>query len=319
MKHPVVFLLSWICAFTLVTFVSCTKEGQRNPFDDLPPPPAPDTIVIVHDMSSIAGIHARIFMPTCANSGCHDGTFEPDFRTIESSYNTMVLHPIIKNDPQGSYTYRVVPGDPQASQLMARLTYDIDGQSGIMPLVVDPGAEWHTKSEEFIGYIRDWIQNGARDIQGNTVSPVDAVPAMQGVLGRVNGQNMERAEGGQGALRIPQTVQELELLFSFSDDKTLPSNFGVNEIRFSNGPDDFVGKSPYQLEILNTPIQDRGYFGSQVLYTHRIVINPQNFASLGQTMFFRVYVQDSSNPVTEIPSNPFAYYFKTFFSFTIVE
>lgn len=319
MKLPYTIQILWgLCAGWLLV-AACTKNSHRNPFDDLPPPPSKDTTEIVHDMTSITGIHARIFVPTCANSGCHDGTFEPDFRTIESSYNTLVYHPIIKNDPLGSYTYRVVPGDPQASQLMARLTYDIDGQSGIMPLVVDPGAEWHSKSGEFIQHIRNWILDGARDIQGNTVSPVDAVPAMQGVLGRVNGQTMERADGGQGALRIPQVVQELELLFSFSDDKTLPSNFGVNEIRFSNGPDDFAGKPPFNLEILATPVQDKGYFGPQVLYTHRIVINPKDFVSLGQTMFFRVYVQDSSNPVTEIPSNNFAYYFKTFFSFTIIE
>jgi hypothetical protein len=28
---------------------------------------------------------------TCANSGCHDGTFEPDFRTLEGSYNTLLF------------------------------------------------------------------------------------------------------------------------------------------------------------------------------------------------------------------------------------
>ena len=61
--------------------------------------------------ASIEGLHANIFGKTCANSGCHDGNFEPDFRTIESTYNTLVFQPIIKNDLQGTYEYRVVPGN----------------------------------------------------------------------------------------------------------------------------------------------------------------------------------------------------------------
>lgn len=302
-----------------VWFVGCTKSGSDNPFDNVPPPPPPDTTTITPDMSSITGLHTVIFGPTCANSGCHDGTFEPDFRTIESTYNTMVLHPIIKNDPQGTYTHRVVPGNPDASQLIARLTYDIDGQSGIMPLITDPSSDWPTMKETYIQYIRAWIQNGAPDIQGNTPSPVDAIPSMQGNLGRVNGINMERADGGQGALRVPQNVTSLTLLFSFTDDKTLPANFTGNTIRFSSGPDDFNGKAPLDLEIVPTPISDKGFFGSQVPYTHRITINPKDYAVLGETIFFRTYVQDSSNPVTEIPTNASAYYFKTYFSLTIIE
>ncbi|MBK7268515.1 MAG: hypothetical protein IPI07_03030, partial [Flavobacteriales bacterium] len=31
-------------------------------------------------------------------SGCHDGTFEPEFRTIASAYNSLVYHPVIAND-----------------------------------------------------------------------------------------------------------------------------------------------------------------------------------------------------------------------------
>src|SRR5210317_2664712 len=56
------------------------------------------------DANSIQGLHKNIFKPTCANSGCHDGNFEPDFRTIESSYNTLVNQAIIKNDENAPLT-----------------------------------------------------------------------------------------------------------------------------------------------------------------------------------------------------------------------
>jgi len=97
----------------------------------------------------------------------HDGTFEPDFRTIESSYNTLVGAAIIKNDPQNSFEYRVVKGNASASQLIARVTYDIDGNSGVMPLAVDPDSDWEANKETYIQNIEDWIAAGAKDVFGN--------------------------------------------------------------------------------------------------------------------------------------------------------
>lgn len=305
---------------TLLTagITSCDKTPE-NPFDNDGTTDPTDTVATLPDLATFEGLHARIFAPTCANSGCHDGTFEPDFRNIESTYNTLVYHPIIKNDPQGTYDYRVVPGNPDASLLMARLTYDIDGNSGLMPLVVDPGVEWNTKKDEFIQAIRTWIQNGAKDIFGQSYSLQDAVPTMQGVIAESNGVYMERNDAGQGAFRVPQSVSQLNIYFSLLDDKTLPQNLTVNQIRFANGPDAFAGKSPQTLEVLATPVTYQGYYGPQVQYTHKIVINPQQMAKLDETVYFRIYVQDNVNPVTEIPTDAGAYYIKNYFSFTIVE
>ncbi len=150
-----------------ILLASCTKEEHVNPYDLQEGGNTPQDSTTQLDPTSFGGLHARIFRPTCANSGCHDGTFEPDFRTIESSYNTLVNHPIIKNNPQGNYELRVVPGNPDASVLMARLTFDIDGNSGIMPLVVDPGSDWNDMADTHIQNIRTWIQNGAKDLFGN--------------------------------------------------------------------------------------------------------------------------------------------------------
>ena len=61
--------------------------------------------------------HKNILEPKCANPACHDGTFEPDFRTIEGSYNTLVYHPVTKNDEDLTYEHRVVPGDIRASDV----------------------------------------------------------------------------------------------------------------------------------------------------------------------------------------------------------
>ena len=65
------------------TFFACKKdEVPENPYDKVDystntnPDPNPDP-------NSIQGLYKNIFQPKCANPGCHDGTFEPDFRSIE--------------------------------------------------------------------------------------------------------------------------------------------------------------------------------------------------------------------------------------------
>ena len=119
--------MKWLVIILFFVFLSC--EQDDNPFNNPDLLPPVDTINnTVIDEESFIGLHTMIFSPTCSNSGCHDGSFEPDFRTIESSYNTLVYQPVIKNDSVNTYTYRVLPGNSGLSALYARLTYDIDGQ-----------------------------------------------------------------------------------------------------------------------------------------------------------------------------------------------
>lgn len=155
--------LNFLLLFTFLILSACQKDDDdpfgnvngENPNEMMPP---------VLDPTSIEGLHQNIFRPTCANSGCHDGTFEPDFRTVESTYNTLVNHPVIKNDPQNSFEFRVVPNNVAASQLVARITYDIDGNSGIMPLTVEPDSDYPAMREEYMQNIRDWIAAGAQNV-----------------------------------------------------------------------------------------------------------------------------------------------------------
>jgi hypothetical protein len=156
---------SWLFLAGILLF-SCAKEPV-NPYDQIEDPNQETEEETELDPTSIMGLHANVFRPTCANSGCHDGTFEPDFRTVQSTYNTLVNQPIIKNDPQGTFSYRVVPGNVAASQLVARLEYDIDGTSGVMPLAVEPDSDWPVKRQEYIQHLKDWIAAGAPDPSGN--------------------------------------------------------------------------------------------------------------------------------------------------------
>ena len=168
-----------IIIISIILFYSCKKE-TINPYDD--PnlnPPNTDTLNYFTDPSKFSSLYNDIFLKHCSNSGCHDGSFEPDFRTIESSYNTLVYQPVIKNNPSGDYQFRVKAGDIDESVLYTRLLSNSDGSatfdpnSQVMPLtadiVYDPNQEhvWHLEKEDHIANIKTWIEEGSKDMFGN--------------------------------------------------------------------------------------------------------------------------------------------------------
>jgi len=60
----------------------------------------------------------------------------------------------------------------------------------------------------------------------------------------------------------------------------------------------------------------RGFYGEDVIYTHRVSINPNiDLNPIEDLWYFRVFVQDDVNPVTEIPTDNGIYYIKNYMSF----
>ncbi len=267
--------------------------------------------------NSIIGIHHNIFKPTCANSGCHDGTFEPDFRTVESAYNTLLMQPIIKNNPEGNYAYRVVPGDAANSVLYRRLIEDIDGQSGIMPISIDPDSDYPAKREQYIQNVKTWINEGAKDVLGNPFTTGNQPPTFLGATVRFTNSSgdtitVEREGQELSTIPIPFFVDDVELWFSFQDDGTAPSNLGINQIDFSKDPFLFSGNKQ-SLEIPGFTFQEKGFVTEDVTYTHKISLSRANFVA-GDTYYYRVYVSDDSAEETEIPNESSPDYIKVYFT-----
>lgn len=148
---------------------SCDTDPQLpdNPYSDNSIPTSDTTNIVQHDTipeGSFAYLHQKIFSPTCANSGCHDGTFEPDFRTIQSTYNSLVNKNALKTDPNVAITKRVLPFSPQGSMLWYRLNNFMPNTSGIMPLVTDPNSDWEAQKSVYLQQIEAWIQAGAPNV-----------------------------------------------------------------------------------------------------------------------------------------------------------
>lgn len=158
LRHSCGYLL---LGLLLVLAQACTKEPRDNPFEEPEEPTTPGTSLGL-SYSGLPGLQDQLFAPTCANSGCHDGTFEPDFRTLGSTHATLVGQPLIKTDQAGEYSLRVVAGDTARSGLLLRLTRDIDGSSGVMPLALEPNSRYPVQRDTLLDYVRRWISEGAK-------------------------------------------------------------------------------------------------------------------------------------------------------------
>ncbi|MDZ7847123.1 MAG: hypothetical protein U5L96_10330 [Owenweeksia sp.] len=108
----------WITlgVFLLALTWSCERKDHNpeNPFKGQQGPENPEDTL---KLNGISGLHKNVFSIRCASPACHDGSFEPDYRTVQSTYSSLVYHPVTKNDDQNSYQYRVYPGKAEESLL----------------------------------------------------------------------------------------------------------------------------------------------------------------------------------------------------------
>ena len=134
-----------------------------------------------------------------------------------------------------------------------------------MPLVVDPDLDWDNNKDTYIQDIKDWVQNGAKDIFGNSPMQGNGLPYMVGVAANGNGW-IEREGGGQGALRVNETINSLDIYIALKDDDTAANNLANNKIKISNAANDFSNATELGLEVLSTPVERIGFDGSNVSY-----------------------------------------------------
>ena len=298
-----------LCSMTIVVVInSCRKDDepspQANPYNDPSLWPPPDTTTPVKlDSGSFQYLYHYVFKPTCANSGCHDGNFPPDFRTVYSSYNTMVKHPVIQNDPQGSFSYRVEPGNVEKSLLYERLTNFMPNTSGIMPLSLEPDSDWPDKKDLYIQMIADWIAAGAPDTYGNVPGEATLNPQVVGILAFPQGTTMtplpREDNRSDGPIIIPKAP--IDVWFAFSDDKTDPADFTYTGVKSSRMLFDFDNAENFGLAN-TTAINGQDFWGQSVSYTHKATLSFPSDTS-NTFIYLRTYIQENStSDTTEVPN-----------------
>ena len=312
----------------MITLAACEPEIVYN-YPELPPNPfeglpvgGPVTESLQFDSSSILGLHEYIFAPKCAQPGCHDGSFEPHFNTVLSTYQTLVYHPVLKNNEDGDFEYRVVPGDRDLSWLFERVSTD-DAVLGRMPL-------YDTLSQQQIEAIGKWIDEGARDFVEELPDAPDTAPQIFGILayeGDTNGTGFHLYRpDGVSAIPLPPGT-EVEFWMGFydwrPDDPFTPGyDLTYNKYKISDHPYAFDQVDFLQMDM-EAPSQP--HYGPSIWdesaslpFYHRFKINTSDFVR-GRPYYLRVYVQDPQHDYPfEYPTDGSGWFNHTLMSFVVL-
>jgi hypothetical protein len=307
MKKNFVYIY-FLAAFFILITSSCKKtdDAPANPYDTIDrsgnatQPAEPDP-------NSITGLHKNIFFPKCANPGCHDGTFEPDYRTVESTFYTLVYQPVNKVtlDSVKIFSHRVIPYNTSDSWLIERLT---TATSEYMP---SNGVRLGAAE---IDHVKNWINAGCPDANGNLPVKPDLQPNILGYVALDASNNRidtNRVNNFPLNPFIVQSASTMTLLFVATDTAdgagaTDPSVFTKKEIHFSMDKNDFSS---------STSIPAILYIAQ---FNAWAVSVPVSQWPAGTTVYFRIYVNDGHHlNDSEFPKNQSIDYYKTLYAFYV--
>lgn len=317
MKKQLIYGVLFIYA-CLISIVACKKDAKvpENPFDDekLKAPAAP-TSTYNPAATSFEYIYENVFNKTCNNSGCHDGSFEPDFRNLSSAYNSLVYAPHTQTPTTGNYLYRVTPGSSAQSQLVYRLIQ----YPGKGPGTLGQGRmPWNDTMWRFvpanaanIQNIISWIDGGAKDVFGNAPTMGNKNPNTLGLQLCNTGNNtpLQRVN----YITISKNNPPVDIWAYIVDDATAPENMVSADIRFSTNRFDFSAATPQPLTyVANGNIYKDMTLTDDVKYNFKLT-NFDLKTILNDTgyIFMRTFVRDTDPSHTEpaqTPNNGSAYY-----------
>jgi len=192
-----------------------------------------------------------------------------------------------------------------------------------MPLSAEYNPEhyWYDNEEEYINNIKDWIDNGAKDMFGNFPLLPNDIPLARGMVVFASGQlNSPINRNSQnGTVLISNNLDSVDLWFSITDDLLFSNQLSYNKIKISNSLHNFSDVSESDLEVLNNPISEVGFFSNVGLesFFHKFTLDLGTY-NAGDIIYVKVYVKDNVNPITEIPNNGSPFSFIQYFSLTII-
>lgn len=301
----------------LIIIHACKKEEEEMPVNPY------DAVDYSIDSTSydtlgeytIAGIHKDIFQPRCATPGCHDGSFEPNFVTVMSSYSSLVYHPLIKNNAAEDFTYRVVPGNSAMSVLYERITNCCFANTNDRMPQDNIGVPL---ASEDVARIKKWIDEGAKDMNGNTPAEPDKEPTYQfayciidsgfplNYTTPVLSETSNRVGGIAYESMIVDTNMGIVVAPDLSDDKTPKQNLINGRLLLSYDKDDFSNPITTSTAI---------WLGAANLWYCKI-----NTAGIpeGTKVYMRYYVNDGQHAQdSEVPHNNSQDWLKLFWSFVV--
>jgi len=287
--------------------INCTEDDfPLNPYDGID---YGNTTLVIDTVSSTSFVklHRDVLRPSCNVMGCHDGSFEPDFRTVESAYNTLVYHTIIKNNLAEDFTYRVVPGDTGLSVLHERLTNCCFVNTNDRMPQDNIG---NALPEADLDAVTAWILEGAKDITGAIPNAPNNLPNIKYFYVTNTDYDSVYSENRIGGLFynpfLMPNNEQVNFIFRVKDDHTIAQNLKINQLSISENIDDF-----------SNSIIAVAYIASNS--SPKVFILQFNTSDLevNKTYFMRYTVSDEEDQITTYPNNQTSFVYKNIWSFTV--
>ncbi len=263
-------------------------------------------VAVTADFKSI---YNKILQPKCANPSCHDGHFEPDFRTIESAYATMVYQPVVKHTLDGRYTLRVIPNNADSSWLYNRVN-TADAQLGRMPLYKAKLADVELNA------IKNWIIAGAKDQYNQPARQPNQEPQVNYYFASDSTNTVNRVDTNRSVVGksdspfITHTGKQLVIYLSIKDDHTPTQQLQNVQLKLSHNVDGFATQQV--LQTLTGTYSPIPWFDGY-LFTINTASLPMN-----KITYFRFYANDGTITTnTEFPVNNMWPWWKNYASFII--
>lgn len=316
-RKSILVIFPAIAISLLLTVHSCKPNDDtvpHNPYDDIHRDDTTSYGIPV-DSLTITYVHKKVLAPSCALPGCHDGHFEPDYRTPQSSFSTLVYAPIIKNNTAGTFTYRVIPFDTNYSVLYERVTNccfvtanDRMPQDNIgVPL-----------PDSSLNLIASWIMHGARDMFGNVAKLPNKEPNIQYFTAfdtisltfpfafPTKLYDTTRLDGiYYNPFVVPQNKGVFYMAVKVTDDSTAEGSLQFNKLKISTDQDNF-----------SSALQYNGTYVNLSGFSVWLMTIPTNNLPANDTLYMRYYVNDGDHTSnTEFPRTEMIFPYKTFWSF----
>ena len=299
--------LFFLGLITSLFLVNCTEDDLLlNPYDGID---YGDTTLVIDTLSatSFVKLHRDVLGPSCNVMGCHDGSFEPDFRTVQSSYNTLVYHPILKNNLDETFTYRVVPGDTGNSVLHERLTNCCFVNTNDRMPQDNIG---NSLPQEDLDNVANWILDDAKDITGAIPNEPNNLPNIKyyyvtnATYDSTYSDNRE-----DGVFYKPFLMpanEQVNFVFRVTDDNTNAGAMLVNQLSISEYQDNFTNSIDVTSQIFEST------------YHVWILAFDTSILEVGKTYYFRYTINDGENAAnTTYPNNQTSVIYKSMWSFTV--
>ncbi len=299
-------MLPFLLLVLAIAIAACKRDdpAPHNPYDDVDYGNGTNNNYVPNP-DGITGIYESILRQKCSLPGCHDGHFEPDFRSIQSAWSTLAYARVVKNTADSAYTFRVIPGDTAGSILWHRITRG-DAQLQQMPAT----GQYLTDAE--LVHVRNWILGGAKDMLGNIPVLPNNEPRILGFVAfdQSFAVQLDVTENRLDSVPyhpfiVPANTQ-FNVVMLVEDDSTAVNQLQVNQLKLSLDKNNFVGAATVN-----------AYFLASGFNVWVCQVNSGNFA-VGDTVYMRYYVNDGDQPQnSEFPRDESLDPYKTYSAFFV--